>query len=333
MTEDLVRPTIPIAYLAEMAARARGGDVRASLAAAGLPVRALASRRLRVSIAQLARFHASLVRAGDDEMFGFLARPVPRGGYAMLVRLLTGAGDLAAVLDAASRFYGLFEKRSLLALAISGATATLSLDARAGRQARSVFFAQSMLLSAWRTGAWLVGRPMPLDAVVLPRRFTRYRGETRYLFGREPAFDDGPPRIVFRAAMAKLPVVKRPDEADAWSATALQAIVLAPPRASLESELRAVLAAEDLSLDDAARRVGLSRASLARELARLGTTFLRVKDDLRRDHAIALLAETTLDLDAIGRRLGYSGSRAFQRAFRQWTGATAGAFRGRRARV
>ncbi len=326
MTEDLVRPTIPIAYLAEMAEGGRAADVRDALAAASLSPRALASRRMRVSIAQLVRFHGSLVRARDDEMFGFLPRPVPRGAYAMLVRLLAGRGDLASTLDAASRFYALFARRDLLALEIARAAATLSLDAREG-QARSVFFVHAMLLSAWRTGAWLVGRAVPLDAVVLPRRFARFRSEARYLFGREPSFDDGPPRVTFRAALATLPVVRRADEASAWAKTALRDIVLAPPRASVEAELRAALASGDLSLDDAARRVGLSRASLARELARLGTTFLRVKDDLRRDHAIALLTETTLDYGTIGRRLGYSGSRAFQRAFRQWTGTPAGTFR------
>lgn len=338
MTEDLVRPTIPIAYLADLGVRSPRSAVREALEAASLAPRVLSSRRLRVSILQFSRFYGTLVRALDDEVCGLLAKPVPRGSYATLVRLLASSDDLASALDGASRFYGLFDgTRRILALTIDRTTATLSLETRDRERARSIFFVHAFLLSAWRTAAWLVGRAVPLDAVVLPSRFTRFRGETRYLFGREPSFEPArngaQARLVFRAADARLPIVRRPGEAGAWAAGALRDILLGPPRSNVETELRALLAAAtpiaDVPLDVVTRRLGLSRASLARELARLGTSFLRVKDDLRRDHAIALLTETTFDLAEIGRRLGYSGARAFQRAFRQWTGATAGTFRQR----
>jgi AraC-like DNA-binding protein len=333
MTDDLVRPTIPIAYLADMTTGARAGAIRKALGAASLPKRALSSRRMRVSITQFERFYTTLVRARDDELFGFLARPVPRGAYAMLVRLLTGSEDLGSALDAAARFYRLFDGRPVFELTVDRTTTTLSLDPR--HRAKSVFFVHAFLLSASRTGDWLVGRTVPLDAVVLPRELARFRSEARHLFGREPTFASGAPRIVFRTAHAKLPVVRRPDEADAYVARSLRDLLVVPPRASTETNLRAILAAgSDLPFDEAARRLGFSRASLARELARLGTSFLRVKDDLRRDHAIALLTETRLGLDEIGVRLGYSGARAFQRAFRQWTGTTAGTFRvGSRSRT
>ena len=60
MTNELVRPTIPIAYLVEMTARGRASAraVARALAAASLPARALSAPRLRVSIAQLERYDA-----------------------------------------------------------------------------------------------------------------------------------------------------------------------------------------------------------------------------------------------------------------------------------
>jgi AraC-like DNA-binding protein len=302
-----------------------------ALAEASIPPRAMASRRARISIAQFERFHAALTRARDDELFGYFARPVPRGAYATLVHLLTGSADVSAVLDAAAGFYALFDRHRYFHLARERGRAALRLETRDADQARSIFFVHSMLLTPWRTAAWLAGRPIPLDAVVLPPRFRAFRGETRYLFGREPSFAPGAPYLAFRAELARLPVVRRPDEAEVYVRTSLRQILLAPPLPALHAELRALLAATtpvaDLAIAAAARRLGRSRATLARELARDGTSFRIVKDEVRRDHAIALLADTSLPLADIAARLGYSEASAFQRAFRAWTGVPPGATR------
>ena len=129
------------------------------------------------------RVHAALSRALDDELFGYFARPVPRGTFATLVRLLTGCADVRAAFDAMTRFYRLFDRHAYLKLAIDRRHATLVLDPRDREQARSIFFVHSMLLAPWRTAAWLAGRPIPLDAITLPPRFRAFAGETRYLSG------------------------------------------------------------------------------------------------------------------------------------------------------
>src|SRR5262249_3232187 len=268
------------------------------------------------------------------ELFGFLRKPVPRGAYAVLVRLLTGSPDIHAALESTARFYGIFDAHRYLLLSVDGTRATLSVHPRDADQARSIFFVHGFLLTPWRTAAWLAGRYVALEEVLLPRRFRRFVGETRYLFGREPRFADAAPRICFDAELLRLPVVRRPDEADSYARASLRTMLLSPPPPSLHADLRAVLAAAspvaDLSIEEAARRLALSRASLARKLARHGTSFRRVKDELRRDSAIALLTESSLGLTEIAARLGYSAASAFQRAFRDWTGMPAGGFRRRR---
>ncbi len=339
---EVVRPTIPTVYLADIARRCRTpAAIGRALAVAGLPPAALRSPRLRVSIAQFERFHTALVRDRDDELMAFFARPVPRGAYATAVQLLCGCADVGAALVAATRFYRLFDRHAYTALAIDGRRATLSLLPRDAGQARSAFFVHSMLLSSWRTAAWLAGRAIPLVEVVLPPALRALGREARFLFGREPVFAGGAPRtsgfaasISFAAEHATAAVVRRPDEADAFARASLRAILLAPPRPSAVAELRAVLAAATpfaaLDVIAAARRLAMSRATLARRLARDGTTFQDVKDELRRDRAIALLAETALTSAEIAERLGFSEASAFQRAFRDWTGVAPGAVRKRR---
>src|SRR5687767_10558648 len=108
----LFRPTIPLRYLAEMAARSGASRVviARALERASLPADALDAPRLRASVVQLERYYLALRRAIDDELFGFFARKVPPGAYATLVPLLTGAVDVKAALAAAARFYRLFDR-------------------------------------------------------------------------------------------------------------------------------------------------------------------------------------------------------------------------------
>lgn len=328
-----VRATIPVQFLAEMAARsgASRNTVRAALASAAMPPGALARPRLRVSVGQFERYYDNLRRALNDELFGFFARPVPRGAYATLVQLMACAADVAAALDAAGRFYRLYDRHRYLRLEVGRSAATLRLTTRDGGQARSIFFVHSMLLAAWRTSAWLAATPFALDEVRLAPRFRRYRSETRYLFGRDPTFAAGDPAIRFPAEVARMPLARSPDDAEVYARGSLRMLMDAPPRTGLEEDVRAHLSAcqpiAGAGIDEVARRLGSSRATFARRLARLGTSFQELKDAVRRDHAIALLSGTSASVADIAEQLGYSAASAFQRAFRDWTGVSPGAIR------
>jgi AraC-like DNA-binding protein len=332
--EAVLRPTIPIRYLAEMAARARPRSaVTRALGMAELPHGALVLPRFRASIAQIDTFYRVLARGIDDELFGYFARKVPPGAYATLVRLLTGTTHVAATLEACSRFYRLFDRHPYWRFDVDRRRATLTLSPRDRAQAESVFFVHSMLLTPWRTAAWLAGRSLPLDEVWFPPRFQAFAAEARYIFGCEPRFGAGDARLVFRSELARLPVTRTPDEADAFTRTSLRDMLSPALPPTLHRDLRALLSAArptaDLAIPDAARRLGLSRATLARRLAREGTSFQEVKDEVRRDHAIGLLTGTKLPLADIAELLGFSAPSAFQRAFREWTGVSPGRFRSR----
>lgn len=329
----IVRPTIPVRYLIEMGARsgASAPNIAAALAESGLPGGALRMRRLRISIAQFETFYDVLRRRIGDELFGYSERPVPPGSYATLVRLLTGCADLSSAFDELARFYRLFDRHAYWRLDVRDQLATLTLTPRDRDQARSVFFVHTMLLAPWRTLAWLAGRELELIQARLPQSHRRFAPETRYLFGCDQSFGAGGASITLRREVFALPVARRPREADAYARSSLRQLLLPAPRVTLEGELRTLFASSaplaDPSLSDAARRLGMSRAVLARKLKREGLLFQRVKDEVRRDHAIGLLTGTSLSIATIAEKVGYSASSAFQRAFREWTGVSPGTLR------
>ena len=77
-----------------------------------------------------------------------------------------------------------------------------------------------------------------------------------------------------------------------------------------------------------AARLSVSPQTLRRRLAAEDTTFQRVRDQLRRDVAVAALARGDTSIEELSRRLGFSEPSAFHRAFRRWTGTTPRAYQG-----
>ena len=82
---------------------------------------------------------------------------------------------------------------------------------------------------------------------------------------------------------------------------------------------------------EAAAALGVSERTLARRLRAQGISFAELLDGVRRDAALQAVAQTTRALSDIALALGYAEPSVFTRAFRRWTGATPGQWRGRGA--
>lgn len=81
------------------------------------------------------------------------------------------------------------------------------------------------------------------------------------------------------------------------------------------------------ALDTIAARLHMSGSTLKRRLQAGGTRFQALLDETRREDALRLLQNPGLDLQEIGRLLGFSDPACFTRAFRRWTGKTPSAWR------
>lgn len=73
-----------------------------------------------------------------------------------------------------------------------------------------------------------------------------------------------------------------------------------------------------------ANLLGISERTLVRRLADEEQSFKRLNDQVKARLAKRLLSESTMNLQDIAIRLGYSDSASFCRAFQRWTGQTPG---------
>lgn len=97
----------------------------------------------------------------------------------------------------------------------------------------------------------------------------------------------------------------------------------APPlRASVRGIVLHLLAGEGCTSPGVAAALGLHARSLHRALRREGTSFQRIKNQVRRDLLVHYLDHSGLMFSEISQRLGFAEQSAMTRFCRQWLGAS-----------
>ncbi|MTE15346.1 AraC family transcriptional regulator [Nocardia aurantiaca] len=97
----------------------------------------------------------------------------------------------------------------------------------------------------------------------------------------------------------------------------------------IRAALREAMGRGALDLDSVAATLALSPRTLQRRLGDLGTTWRAEVEAVRYEHAMDLLRDTDLPMDAIAARLGYADPRTLRRAFRRRAGQSPSEFRRR----
>jgi transcriptional regulator GlxA family with amidase domain len=83
--------------------------------------------------------------------------------------------------------------------------------------------------------------------------------------------------------------------------------------------------------EELAEALQTSPRTLRRSLDAMGTSYQALVDMARCKHAIDLLTSTSMSINEIAERLGFSEGRALRRAFKRWTGWTAAKYRQEKA--
>lgn len=197
------------------------------------------------------------------------------------------------------------------------------------RQANRVWFRRHGIdridVGAWQVEQYVLGimvnvARLTLGAAWAPDRVLLKRGPLRGM----------PLPAVFRDAHvqrgAGVTAIELP--AEALGRSSPRAAPAAPSPDSIELDLAAsvrlglrhALPSGRAGLDYAARLAGVSARTLQRWLWRGGHVFGEMLDDLRREEALRLLAESGVRIVDVAARLGYADQANFTRAFRRWTG-------------
>jgi AraC-like DNA-binding protein len=93
-------------------------------------------------------------------------------------------------------------------------------------------------------------------------------------------------------------------------------------RSKVECVLMRTLHTGEASMDTVAKKLGLSRQTLYRQLKVELVTFEQVLDELRHELALRFLSGKKVSVNETAYLLGFSEPAAFSRAFKRWTGTS-----------
>ncbi|MFD8642404.1 AraC family transcriptional regulator [Streptomyces zaomyceticus] len=301
-------------------------------------------RAARVPAEQFGQLVRMLWATLDDELIGFGGAPSKVGTFAMMAHVVVhGSRDLREALRRAQTFYSLFPGGPRFRLVEPAREGTSPVDeARlefdvSGYDDPLYFGAECTVLVAHRFAGWLVRHRIGLRRVEFVHPEPRHAGEYALLFGAPCVFGAARTTAVFDRADLDEPVLR---DAAALKVFLRRAPVDVLVRADYGSTAtgrvrhligRALPAGPVPTPEQLADRLSVSPQTLRRQLAAEGTTYQRLRDQVRRDHAIAELAGGRVSIERLSRRLGFSEPSAFHRAFRRWTGETPRAYRARAA--
>ncbi|MEU5220687.1 AraC family transcriptional regulator [Streptomyces sp. NPDC020807] len=318
----------------------RGGvPAEPLLARAGLHSDVLDGEHARVPAEQFGQLVRMLWTALDDELIGFGGTPSKLGTFAMMGHAVVhGSRDLRQALRRGEAFYSLFPSgpRFRLVEPPGGDEARMEFDVT-GYDDPLRFGAESTVLVAHRFAGWLIRRRIGLRRVEFTYPEPRHAQEYALLFGAPCVFGAARTAAVFDRADLDEPVLRDAAALGILLRRAPVALLVCADHGGTSTVTGRVRHLIGASLpvapvptpEQLAERLSVSPQTLRRRLAAEGTTYQRVRDQVRRDHAIAALTGGRVSIERLSRQLGFSEPSAFHRAFRRWTGETPRAFQAR----
>lgn len=327
--------SVAINYIrsALQAARDAGLDVGELLESAGIPASLVGENRARVSHAQYLRLTLAAMRALDDE---FLrrggVRRTPMGTFPLMCRAAIHEPNLRRALLLALRFYDTLLPDVQLSLHRQGDSAVLSVALADPDVDPDHVMVEVMLVLAQRFAGWLVDHRIALTGAEFTYAPPVHVDEYRMLFHCPLAFDATRNAIHFQARYLDWPVAQTPRSLKCFLRDAPGNLLVIPDNDnSVTAQVRACLG-RDFSqelpdFEEVALRLKITPQTLRRRLREEGTSYQEIKDNIRRDAAIAYLSRPQLSIMDIAQMMGFSEPSTFHRAFKKWTGLTPGAYR------
>lgn len=338
---DLLRgvAATPMAFVqaAAKAFEARSLSPEGALRAAQIPPAALMVTGGHITAAQFEALSAAAMQALDDEALGWFSRPLPWGSYGLLARASLSAPTFGIALKRWCRHHSLLTPDISLALSTTGDEARITLTEHRppggpdGGDALREFCFVSVLRNIHGLACWFVDSRIPLLGASFPFAAPPHAEAYRVLFDGPTRFAADETSIRFDARYLALPL-KRDEAAMNQMLQRALPIQVRPYRRDrlLVQRVRQVLSTQPQdahNADDLAALLHTSARTLHRQLKEEGATLQALKDEVRRERAMALLQRTTKPIKQVAEAAGFQNEKSFIRAFKGWTGMTPGEWR------
>jgi AraC-like DNA-binding protein len=297
------------------------------LISAGINPQVASDHQRRVSTDQVARLFKNVQLALDDEFMGFSREPCRVGAFRTMCDLVSHCRTLGDVLKKGTDFYRLLSRDIAMSASVVGGRAVFSIQHHSQACDPDHFLREFLLVIWHRFPSWFIGEAIRLRETHFSFPRPAHYRELQVMFPGELHFRQQENRLVFDAHYLDRPLIRTQEEIDAYARDAPADVMTIPGVASsLERQIERVVKGTSPGqlvfprADDLAGLLGIGPQTLYRQLKESGTSYQKIKDDIRRETAIKALVNQGLSVEKVSELVGFSEARSFTRAFRHWTG-------------
>lgn len=323
----------------------RGYDYRGILESTGIHFNPMDSRspgyQDQISAMQYARLYRHVLSLLQDEAFGLMLGPgVTPGAFRMMCYCILGCENLGKAIRRCCEFYQtFFQSDAHIYIDTSREHAAVGYR-HSGETSSSVAVQATDIygLSVWhRFYCWLIGHSIELTEV-------RFRGKApeteerrrkyQQIFDCPVSYEQERNEFLFETRYLAYPLVHTEDSLKEFLRSAPYPLMVMSKNGddgSLVSKVRGMIGHDFSqgfpSFERITDALNMSAPTLRRRLKKEGKTFQQIKDECRRDAAMAYLSNSDLSINAVAALMGFTDPSAFHRCFKKWTGMTPGEYR------
>jgi len=305
----------------------RHWDHQVLLARAGINPAIVESSNDRVHTDQVARLFRLVQQTLDDEFMGFTSQPCKYGVFNLVCDLVKHCTTLGEMLEKVVEFYNLTTDTVHMELGYQDTSACLSFTLQKPELDVGQFMTEYLMVTWHRFPSWYIGEAIRLRETRFIHPPPAHRDEVRIMFPGNLLFNQPGNSLLFDRQYLDKPLVRSPRELEIFLANHPADIMTIPGEDnSLEAQIERVClrsGGHRLAFPKAgalAKTLGITPLTLYRRLQREGTSYQKIKDNIRREIAIDKLVNEKRSVDEVSDIVGFEESRSFTRAFKQWTG-------------
>ena len=307
--------------------RERGIAERSVLERAGINPALLERSDQRIHTEQVARLFKLVQVTLNDEFMGFTQRHSSVGIFATMCELVSRCATLGDLLEKACHFYNLIGDDIPMRLECEGSQASLCFTMRNPQLDPEHFMTEFWLVIWHRFPSWYIGTPIRLRETHFVFPAPRHRDELQIMFPGELQFSAHQNRLIFDRHYLQRPLARTAQELELYLENAPADVMTIPGSDStLEAQVERLLQSSGrlhfYTIQKVAAELGISVQTLHRHLKQSGTSYQKIKDNLRREVAIQKLVNEKMTVEQVSELVGFTEARSFTRAFKQWTGLT-----------
>ncbi len=309
-----------------------GRDVDALLASRDIDPELVHEPKARVPTEQFIRLFRMTWKTLDDEFMGRTTRPCRIGHFHLMGSLVVHGANLEEVIRQSIRCYRLFSEDIQIDLNLAGDEVELSLTHHHPELDPDNFLIEWLLLVWHRLVGWMIGRKIVLSHATFMHPLPPHFDEYRFVFPCQCHFERRRNSLFFSKQYLTMPVTRSSEELDDFVRNSPRDLLIwTEEDNSVTTQVRQLLEASEAeklpNQDRVAEQLHMTAYTLSRKLKAEGSSYQKIKDNLRRDQAVTMLTRQNLSIADISNRLGFAEPGAFSRAFKHWTGVSPLAYR------